>query len=86
MALKIIPKRCKGCGICAALCPKKVLQVNEVEKIEAVNEKDLSQRAATLTSPAGVSLSMHILARTFSRLQRRTMPTGRTAISFQGGA
>lgn len=40
MALKIITKRCKGCGICAALCPKKVLAVNEIEKIESVNEKD----------------------------------------------
>ena len=40
MALKIITKRCKGCGIFAALCPKKVLAVNEIEKIEAVNEKD----------------------------------------------
>jgi len=40
MALKLISKRCKGCGICVALCPKKVLVVNEVEKCEAANEKD----------------------------------------------
>ena len=29
--------RCKGCGICAAFCPKKVLAVNELSKIEVVN-------------------------------------------------
>ncbi|MDY6029225.1 MAG: 4Fe-4S binding protein [Acidaminococcaceae bacterium] len=40
MSLKIITKRCKGCGICVAFCPKKVLQVSEIEKVEAVNEKD----------------------------------------------
>ena len=40
LALKVDLKRCKGCGVCAALCPKKVLKVNEVEKIEVVNEKD----------------------------------------------
>ena len=32
MSLKIITKRCKGCGICAAFCPKKVLAVSEVGK------------------------------------------------------
>lgn len=36
MSLKIITKRCKGCGICAAFCPKKVLAVSEVGKVEAV--------------------------------------------------
>ena len=30
MSLKIITKRCKGCGICAAFCPKKVLAVSLV--------------------------------------------------------
>jgi 2-oxoglutarate ferredoxin oxidoreductase subunit delta len=38
MSLKLNLRRCKGCGICAAFCPKKVLAVNEVEKIEIVNE------------------------------------------------
>ena len=40
MSLKIITKRCKGCGICAAFCPKKVLAVNEVGKVEAVAEEN----------------------------------------------
>ena len=40
MALKLLSNRCKGCGICVELCAKKVLVVNEVEKVEAPNEKD----------------------------------------------
>lgn len=36
MSLKIYLERCKGCGICEAFCPKQVLAVNDVEKIEAV--------------------------------------------------
>ena len=32
MSLKIITKRCKGCGICAAFC--------EVGKVEAVAEEN----------------------------------------------
>ena len=38
--LKIHIERCKGCGICVAFCPKKVLAINEIEKVEIVNEKD----------------------------------------------
>ena len=38
--LKIHINRCKGCGICVALCPKKVLAISEVEKVMIVNEKD----------------------------------------------
>ena len=34
------PDWCKGCGICAAFCPKKVLAVNEVGKVEAVAEEN----------------------------------------------
>lgn len=37
MALKVLVERCKGCGICAEFCPKKVLVVSEIEKIEVVN-------------------------------------------------
>ena len=30
--LKLVTKRCKGCGICVNFCPKKVLEVTEVGK------------------------------------------------------
>ncbi|MBQ6900882.1 MAG: 4Fe-4S binding protein [Firmicutes bacterium] len=36
--LVINPAWCKGCGICAEFCPKKVLQVIH-EKVQAVNEE-----------------------------------------------
>ena len=36
--LVINPAWCKGCGICAAFCPKKVLEVIN-EKVQAVNEE-----------------------------------------------
>lgn len=39
MSLNVITKRCKGCGICATFCPKNVLAVSEIEKIEVVNEE-----------------------------------------------
>lgn len=29
-------ERCKGCGICAAFCPKGVLAINTLSKIEIV--------------------------------------------------
>ncbi len=31
---------CKGCGICVHFCPKKVLGLNENEKITVLNEQD----------------------------------------------
>jgi 2-oxoglutarate ferredoxin oxidoreductase subunit delta len=31
---------CKGCGICAAFCPKKVLEINEEDKAVAVRPED----------------------------------------------
>lgn len=37
--LMIEPKWCKGCGICAAFCPKNVLEIRK-EKVFAVNLQD----------------------------------------------
>ncbi|ORT99867.1 4Fe-4S ferredoxin, iron-sulfur binding domain protein [Anaerovibrio sp. JC8] len=31
--------RCKGCGICATLCPKQVLAVSELGKIRVLHEE-----------------------------------------------
>lgn len=33
MALVVTRKLCKGCGICVAFCPKKVLALDELGKI-----------------------------------------------------
>jgi 2-oxoglutarate ferredoxin oxidoreductase subunit delta len=38
MRLKQIVKRCKGCGICVAFCPKQILKINEIEKMEIIDE------------------------------------------------
>ena len=38
MSLKVHVNRCKGCGICVEFCPRKVLAVNQHEKVEVVNE------------------------------------------------
>ena len=40
MSLKIVTERCKGCGICAYFCPKKVLNVSEIGKVESVAEEN----------------------------------------------
>lgn len=37
--LKTVPRYCKGCGICVEFCPKKVLQLDAMGKIE-VREAD----------------------------------------------
>ena len=38
--LLIKEKRCKGCGICAAFCQKKVLEVSLLGKITPVRPED----------------------------------------------
>lgn len=39
MSLKIITKRCKGCGICAAFCPKKFWQSAKSAKLKPLLKK-----------------------------------------------
>ncbi len=36
--IKINQKQCKGCNICAFFCPKKVLALNALGKVEIVNK------------------------------------------------
>jgi 2-oxoglutarate ferredoxin oxidoreductase subunit delta len=38
--LNINTEWCKGCGICAAFCPKQVLEINQRDKSEAVRRDD----------------------------------------------
>ena len=40
MALKVLIERCKGCGICVEFCPKKVLELSELEKVVVAREQD----------------------------------------------
>jgi 2-oxoglutarate ferredoxin oxidoreductase subunit delta len=40
MKLKTNVKNCKGCGICIELCPKKVLDLDELGKINVAREAD----------------------------------------------
>ena len=37
--LSIKMPRCKGCGICVAFCPKQVLALDELGKVQVVNEE-----------------------------------------------
>lgn len=34
MSLTIESQRCKGCGICVQFCPKRILFINELEKVQ----------------------------------------------------
>jgi len=38
--IEINEKWCKGCGLCIAICPKKVLELNEQVKCTAVRPDD----------------------------------------------
>ena len=38
--LKLVTKRCKGCGICVNFCPKKVLEVTEIGKCAIIKDKE----------------------------------------------
>ena len=38
--LKIVEQRCKGCSSCVNFCPKKVLEVTEIEKVAIVEGKE----------------------------------------------
>ncbi len=33
---------CKGCGICVELCPKKVLELDDQDKVSALRHKTVS--------------------------------------------
>lgn len=37
--LKLVTARCKGCGVCAAFCPKGVLTITETNKAAIVEGK-----------------------------------------------
>lgn len=39
-ALRINREWCKGCGICVALCPKNVLELDDQDKSKAVRPED----------------------------------------------
>ena len=38
--IDVVEKWCKGCGLCIAICPKKVLELNDQVKSVAVRPED----------------------------------------------
>ena len=38
--IDVVEKGCKGCGLCIAICPKKVLELNDQVKSVAVRPED----------------------------------------------
>jgi 2-oxoglutarate ferredoxin oxidoreductase subunit delta len=40
MKIKINTKHCKGCGICIEFCPKKILEIDEMGKVQVANEAE----------------------------------------------
>lgn len=40
MSFNLHINRCKGCGICVEFCPKQVLVVNPIEKVEVAHEEN----------------------------------------------
>lgn len=41
--LNIRREWCKGCGICIAFCPKKILDFGRDGKVEVINEEECSR-------------------------------------------
>ena len=37
--ITVLKERCKGCGICVAFCPKKILALDTLGKIYVIDEK-----------------------------------------------
>lgn len=43
MSILIELQLCKGCGICESLCPKGILSINPVGKVEVLLEENCTQ-------------------------------------------
>jgi len=37
--ITVLKERCKGCGICVAFCPKKILALDTLGKIHVIDEQ-----------------------------------------------